>query len=347
MRVLMTGATGFVGLNVVRALLDAGHEVTSFQRPCARRQYLDRFAVRVVTGQLHDRALLRAALDGVEAIVHTAGNTSCDWRDLAALNEANVASTGALLDAAAARGVRRIVYTSSTATVGSHHSWLRPADESVALTGFRSRSPYAQTKQRAEAMLLGCRGGPACVVLNPAEVIGPWDHSLQWGRIVLAVAGGQLPFIPPGSGTFCPAADVGAAHVAALTRGRPGQRYILGGHDVTFRRFVELVAEVAQRPVQPQRTAPYGLLRAQARIRQWLQPLLGRPPAVDPYRMRVFGGHHLFDDGRARRELGYRPRPLQGAIEECFQWYREHGFLPAAPGAPAAATTTDTEWRTA
>jgi dihydroflavonol-4-reductase len=347
MRVLMTGATGFVGLNIVRALLDAGHEVTSFQRPGARRQYLDRFPVRVVTGQFRDHAALCAALDGAEGIIHTAGNTSCSWRDINALEEANVDSTRALLAAGKACGVRRLVYTSSTATIGSHDPLPLAADEFVELRGFRSQSPYAKTKQRAESMLLDNRTGPECVVLNLAEVIGPCDHTLQWGRMVLAVAGGQLPFIPPGSGTFCPAADVAAAHVAALARGRSGQRYIIGGHNLAFSRFIELVAEVVGRPARPRQTRPYRWLRLQAQVQEWLQPWLQRPPAVDAYRMRVFGGHHLFDDSSARRDLGYQPRPLRAAIEECLQWYREHGFLPSAHSAHAAGTTTETEWETA
>ncbi|HYL18159.1 MAG TPA: NAD-dependent epimerase/dehydratase family protein, partial [Burkholderiales bacterium] len=151
MRVFMTGASGFVGLNIVRALLGAGHDVTSFLRPGARRQYLDRLPVRIVIGQLSDRAALCAALDGAEAIIHTAGNTSCSWRDIEALEEANVDSTRAVLAAATVCGVRRLVYTSSTATIGSYDPVPAPADESVELRGFRARSPYALTKQRAES----------------------------------------------------------------------------------------------------------------------------------------------------------------------------------------------------
>ena len=343
MRVFMTGATGFVGLNIVRALLGAGHDVTSYQRPGARRQYLDRLPVRVVTGQLSDHAALCAALDGADAIIHTAGNTSCNWRDIEALEEANVDNTRAVLDAATVCGVRRLVYTSSTATIGSYDPVPAPADESVELRGFRARSPYARTKHRAESILLGRHAGPQCVVLNLAEVVGPYDHTLQWGRIVLAVAAGQLPFVPPGSGTFCPAADVAIAHVAALSSGRSGERYILGGHNVTFAAFIDLVAEVIGRPARPRRTWPYALLRLQAHMQEALHPWLTRPPAVDAYRMRVFGGHHQFDDGRARRDLGYQPRPLRAAIEECLQWYREHDFLPASRSPQA----TETIWETA
>lgn len=346
MRVLMTGATGFVGLNIVQALLERGHEVVSFQRSSARRKYLDRFEVRVVSAEFSYRAALRDAARGADAIIHTAGRTSCSWRDINELREANVESTRALLEIARECGVRRFVYTSSTATIGSSGTTTRLADESEPLRGFRAGSPYAQTKQRAEAMLLGSIAGPDCIVLNPAEVIGPFDHTLSWGRMVLAVAGGQLPFIPPGSGTFCHARDVAEAHVAALTLGRHGERYILGGHQLAFESFIECVEKAVRRPARPRYRGAYRLLRAQARLREWLQPWMN-PPDVDAYRMRVFGGHHLFDDSKARRELGYAPRPILAGIEECLQWYLENGFLPPEGSGHGVSTASDNEWKSA
>lgn len=337
MRVFMTGATGFVGLNIVEALLEAGHEVTCHVRPNARRQYLDRMPVTVVTGDLLDVAGLTQAMQGAEGVIHTAGNTSCSWRDIGLLRQANGESTRSVLDAARQCGVRRLVYTSSTSTIGSTASAAFPADETRALAGWRSRSPYAQTKLAAEALLRN-ENQLECIVLNPAEVVGAYDHSLQWGRIVLAVAAGQLPFIPPGSGTFAPARDVAKAHVAALTRGDPGERHILGGHHLRFSDFISTVAAITGSPVAPADTRPYFLQCVQARLQEWLLPLRLQPPAVDAYRMRVFGGHHLFDDRKARKQLGYTVTPIQDAIRECFSWYQQNGFLPAgAPGDASAA----------
>ncbi|WP_284209333.1 NAD-dependent epimerase/dehydratase family protein, partial [Chitiniphilus shinanonensis] len=218
MRVFLTGATGFVGLNIVQALLAAGHDVACLVRPQARRQYLERLPVALVPGRLDDAAGLAAALRGMDAVIHAAGDTSCLMRDLPRLTATNVEGTRAVLGAARRAGVRRLVYTSTTSTIGSTGQPGMAADETMPLQPWRAASPYARTKLEAERLVRDARGLDA-IVLNPAEVLGAWDHTLQWGRIVLAVATGQLPFVPPGSGTFAPADAVAEAHVAALTRG--------------------------------------------------------------------------------------------------------------------------------
>lgn len=328
MRVLLTGATGFVGLNIVQALLRHGHEPICLLRPNARRKWLDRMGVRCEVAEFDYHAGLESAFREAEAVIHTAGNTSCHWRDIKTLALTNIGSTRTVLDLARRHGIRRIVYTSTTSTIGNSGRRERPADESMPLAGFRARSPYGITKHQAEQLLLAGGHGVETIILNPAEVIGPFDHTLQWGRIVLAMAHDRLPFLPPGSSCFSPAQDVADAHVAALTRGKPGQRYILGGHNVPIVDFIDQVGRELGCPVRPRENLPYRLLTLKAHARTWLKPLFGEPP-VDTYRMRVFGGHYLFDDRRARQDLGYAPRPLRQAIAECVAWYRENGFLPA------------------
>ncbi|MET3133687.1 dihydroflavonol-4-reductase [Oxalobacteraceae bacterium GrIS 1.11] len=341
MRVFMTGASGFVGLNIVEALLGAGHEVHCFIRPGARRQFLERLPVRLITGSLDQGAQLADAMRGADAVIHTAGQTSTNWNDIDALRAANLDSTAAILRAARACGVARIVYTSSSATIGSSGE-PNGADETAPLDGWRASSPYAQTKLAAEALLAAPLNGPACIILNPTEVIGAYDHTLQWGRIVLAVATAQLPFVPPGAGTFCPAHAVGAAHVAALTRGQHGQRYLLGGHNLSFADFFAAIGAVTGCAVSARDTRPYAVQRRLARQ----QERLGLPVAVDSYRMRVFGGRHFFNDGKARAELGYRAPPLASAIEECYRWYQANGFLPA-DATDVAIPPTHIEWTAA
>lgn len=324
MRIFMTGATGFVGLNIVDALLSAGHEPVCFLRPGARKQFLEKMPVTLVTGELSDQATLTNAMRGADIVIHTAGNTSANRADIDVLREANVASTRAILDASLHCGVKRIIYTSTTSTIGSLESATQAANETVPLTGWRSRSPYAQTKLEAESLLIAASKEIECILLNPAEVIGAYDHTLQWGRMVLAVCMDQLPFIPPGSGTFCPARSVAQAHVAAITHGRSGQRYILGGHNISFADFIAKIALILNIPLNPHDVRPYTLQRREVRMRERLNQAV----AVDAYRMRVFGSHHLFDDSLAKTELGYQSESLEIAIEACFHWYQANGFLP-------------------
>lgn len=329
MKILLTGATGFVGLNIADSLLASGHQIVSYQRPGARRQYLDRLHPTVAEGELSDVDRLCTAMQDTDAVIHTAGQTSCDWHDRDQLWQCNVDGTRAVLEAATRSRIQRLVFTSTTSTIGSTGNPAQPADENTPLRGWRARSPYAQSKLAAETILLQQDRVPV-VILNVAEVLGPWDHSLQWGRIVLAVAGNQLPFVPPGSATFCSARDVARAHIQALVRGEPGQRYIIGSDSMRIASLISLIAERAGCAAQPATRLPWPLLQWQSQYRQWASKrFAGRvqPPAVDAYRMRVFGGHHLFSDEKARNTLDYHRQPLSAAIDDCMQWYRCHGFL--------------------
>jgi dihydroflavonol-4-reductase len=327
MKVFVTGGNGFVGLNVVSALVASGHEVVALVRPGSNTTYLEPFDVNIVRGNLDDIAALAEAMRGADAAIHTAGNTSCNWRDLPQLEAVNVHGTRNVVEAALAAGLRRLVYTSTTSTIGAYNDENRVADETVPLTGYRARSPYAVTKRKAEDIVLaaGARGLET-VILNPAEVVGSYDYNLQWGRLLVAAHYDQIPFNPPGGASFCAAADVGRAHVSALTCGKPGQRYLLGGENIRFSRFIDVVAEVLGKPVRiPQ--GNYRLLYLKAIAQQKLAPLLSRPPAVEPYRMRVMGCSYYYDSGKAERELGYRSAPIAQMVRDCADWYRSSGII--------------------
>lgn len=336
MNIFMTGANGFVGLNIVSALVVAGHRITAYVRAGSNTSFLEPFGVRIVRGSLDDAAAIGAAMRGADAVIHTAGNTSCNRRDLPALLAANVHGTQNVVDAAVANGVSRIVYTSTTSTIGATDGASRPADETSPLHGFRARSPYAITKRHAEEIVLSAQQrGVQCIVLNLAEVVGPYDHTLQWGRMVLAVQHDQVPFVPPGGGSFCAATEVARAHVSALTRGRSGERYILGGADASYERFINTTAQVLGRSCRLPRSN-YTWLYAKALLQEKLPALVPGQPVVEPYRMRVFGGIYHFDSAKAVRELGYECAPLTRMLHECADWYRRNGYF----GAPDRTETT-------
>lgn len=336
MKVLLTGATGFVGLNIVEALQEAGHEVVSYQRRNARRRYLDLLGPTVVEGELGDVHQLRRAMQDVDAVIHTAGMTSCNRKDWQALQQCNVQGTAAVLEAARHCQVSRLIFTSTTSTIGSTGQPGEPAAEDTPLRGWRASSPYARSKQDAEQALLAQDDVPV-IILNLAEVVGAWDHTLQWGRIVLAVARDQLPFIPPGSATYCSGRDAARAHVQALVRGRIGERYIIGRDCMDISSFVNLVARRTGTEARPRSRLPWRWQRLASRLRQWAceHHVAGiAAPAVEPYRMRVFGTHHLFCDDKARHDLDYHCQGIAGAVDDCFQWYRRHGYLDALPSRP-------------
>jgi dihydroflavonol-4-reductase len=335
MLVAVTGANGSVGLNVVEALLEAGHAVRAVVRPSSDVRCLARLPVADAGAELLDQRCLDKAFWGVEGVVHCAGDTSCDPRDLPRLVATNVEGTRAVVRAALRCEALRFVYTSTTSTIGACDGGA-PSNEYNSLRGFRARSPYGRTKVAAERIVLeATREGLAPIVLNPAEVIGPWDHTLQWGRMVLAVCHDQVPFVPPGGATFCSAAEVGRTHAAALERGTIGARYILGGANASYRELIDTIAAVGGvRPRLP--CGSYALRRAKARLAVACKRFGAPQPLVEPYRMRVFAGNYRFDSARAVRDLGYRPPSLVEMIRSAWAWYRAEGMVPAA-GKRAAA----------
>ncbi|AWB65701.1 NAD-dependent epimerase [Saccharobesus litoralis] len=330
MKVLVTGASGFVGLNIVKALQQAGHDTHVYLRASSKRDFLQAFSPTFHTGELTDLAALQQAMQGVDAVIHTAGNTSCFKRDYQHLFKVNVTGTQTVIDAALASGVKRLVYTSTTSTIGAQRNSQNQANEATRLQGFRAKSPYAKTKLLAEqAVLAAQKQGLEVVILNPAEIIGEFDHNFQWGRLVMAVFANQVPFLPPGAASFCCAAEVGKAHVNALTQGKSGERYILAGDDRDYRSFLQLIADSLQTKFDLPNTN-YSRLYWREKLKEWLYPLLGRDALVEPYRIRVFGGQYYFSSAKAEQDLGYQPIKLEQMIGNCVAWYRANGILPPA-----------------
>lgn len=327
MKVLITGANGFVGLNIVKALIAANHQVTAYVRASSNVSFLEPFGVTLVRGDLSHRHTLREAMLGQDAVIHTAGNTSSNPRDWPLLEAVNIAGTRHVLEAALECGIQRLVYTSTTSTIGAVSNPAMQSNEQTALTGFRAKNPYAKSKLQAEELIYrACDRGLSAVILNPAEVLGAYDYSMQWGRMILAVNYNQLPFMPPGGASFCGAGDVGTAHVSALTRGRAGERYIIAGADTRYTQFIETIEGVLQCKVSlPQTQYSWFYLKT------WLQErfpwLIKGEPILDAYRLRVFSGVYYFSSAKAERELGYQPSSLSQMVDQCASWYRANGFI--------------------
>jgi len=327
MTVFMTGANGFVGLNVVNALVKAGHKVIAFVRPSSNISYLEPFGVDIVRGELSDLEAVKAAMRGAQAVIHTAGNTSCEKRDWPLLEEVNVRGTRNVVEAAIANGVSRIVYTSTTSTIGAMEGENNSSSEDAPLEGFRAKNPYGVSKQIAEKIVLDAqKHGVECIILNPAEVLGAFDYSMQWGRMVMAVHHNQVPFIPPGGGSFCCAAEVGRAHANALTQGRSGERYILGGDNVRYEHFLKIIAKTLGKAFDAPKVN-YGWLYFKSVLQEKFPSLFPGKPVVESYRMRVFGGTYYFGSAKAERELSYKTVPVEQMVSNCVQWYQHHGFI--------------------
>jgi len=329
MKVLVTGASGFLGLNIVESLIENGDEVHVYVRQSSNIKYLKPFEVTVHVGELNNDKSLETAMQGMDGVIHTAGNTSCFNRDFNLLYDVNVNGTKSVVNAAIKSGVKRLVYTSTTSTIGGCNSKINIADESCKLVGFRARSPYAKTKQLAEQIVAQANSRNfEVVILNPAEVIGAYDYHFQWGRMVMAICSDQVPFIPPGGASFCSAKEVGRAHVSALTKGNPGERYILADVNEEYNSFLEAIESHFKMHFKRPKVN-YNRFYWKERLREKVYPFLGRDFMVEPYRLRVFGGHYYFSSKKSQQNLGYRPASLQRMISDCVGWYQSQGFLPS------------------
>ena len=327
MRVLVTGATGFLGGHLLDALRGDGARVAALVRSAEAAERLRADGVEAFVGTLDDAGGLRAALrTPTDAVFHTAADTS-PWRGHAARQtQTNVEGTRALLAAAESAGVRRFIHTSSVSAYGQQE---RVLDEDAPRLGAQSWINYERTKAAAEALVAeaGERGRIETVILNPAHILGPGDRH-NWARLFLLIDQDKLPGAPPGSGAFADVREVARAEVAAWRRPVAGRRFLLGGEHASFLELVQAIAARLERKA-PAHALPAPLLRAHARLLELVASLTRREPKLTPEAV-SFTCHHLrVDSTRALRELDYRLTPLADLVGDTIDWLRAQGLLQA------------------
>ncbi|MDA8107578.1 MAG: SDR family oxidoreductase [Betaproteobacteria bacterium] len=325
----VTGATGFVGLNLVEALAREGWRVLALHRPESDLKHLARLPAERVLGDVTDRALLERALPtGVDAVFHAAGDTSLWSRRNAHQDLVNIEGTRNMVEAALARRARRFVHTSSISAYGMVSGRI---DERTEQRGGESWVNYQRSKFLGEREVRGALArGLDAVILNPAGIIGPYD-TRNWARMIRFACAGKLPGVPPGASSFCHVREVARAHIAAVERGRRGESYLLGGADASFLELVRTIGEVTGCKV-PARPLPAWLLRALARLAQWTSYATGRAPTLSPEAVALATRRITCDCTKAERELGFRPVPLRAMVEDSVAWLEREGLL----GRPAA-----------
>jgi dihydroflavonol-4-reductase len=321
---LVTGATGLVGNNVVRLLLDRGHAVRVLGRSGASSRPLDGLEVERAVGDVCDRGSLRAACQGVELIVHAAARVHIGWSGLSEQREVNVEGTRNV--AHAAREVSaRLVHVSTVDTVGCGTRAL-PADEESP-HGSPIECPYVVTKREAEQVVIDMVSeGLDAVVVNPAFMLGPWDWKPSSGRMLLAVGRGRGLMAPPGGNDFCDVRDVAEGILAAAERGQTGRRYILGGEPLSYYEAWTLFAEVtgAYRPLRVMRKP---VLRTLGCLGSFWGRMTGREPDLNRASVAISIAEHHFSAARAIRELGYQARPIREAVVDAWDWFLRYGYI--------------------
>jgi len=324
---LVTGASGFVGSAVARALLAGGHTVRVLVRPTSDLRNLRDLAVETAVGRLEDRASLAAALAGCGTLFHVAADYRLWVRDPAAMHRVNVDGTRDLMEAALSAGVERVVYTSSVATLGLTADGS-PADETTPVTADAMIGPYKRSKFDAEEVvraLVRTRGLPA-VIVNPSTPVGPRDvKPTPTGRIIVEAASGRMPGYVDTGLNLVHVDDVAAGHLAAFARGRVGERYILGGENLTLAEMLAEIARLAGR-APPRLKVPRLAVYPVALVEEALARLTGREPFATFDGLRMAKKKMFFSSAKAERELGYRFRPARQGLAEALAWFRAEGY---------------------
>ena len=326
MRVLVTGATGFVGSNVARCLIEQGHHVSVLVRPTSDRTTLAGLSVTPIVGSLTDHQSLSHAVQDIEVLFHVAADYRFWVPDPQTMHEVNVEGTIRLLEAAVTAGVRKIVYTSSTVAVQCFHDRL--GTEEGFVNPDETSSLYQRTKvlaERAVWRLIG-QGAPITIV-NPSTPIGPFDwRPTPTGRLIVDFLNGNLPAFLNAAFNFVYVGDVAKGHWLAADKGLVGERYILGGYNLSLSDFLGILAKVSGQAA-PRVKIPYAVAYMAGAVGELTGRLTGQEPRASLDGVRMARLPMQFDSRKAVQELGLPQTPIEKAVEEAVQWFRQHGYI--------------------
>ena len=326
---LVTGATGFLGSAVARALLRAGQDVRVLARPTSDRRNLAELPVEIAVGTLEDAASLTRAVAGCRYLFHVAADYRLWVPDPAAMYRANVDGTRELMRTALAAGVERIVYTSSVATLGIVAGGS--ADELTPSRLDDMIGPYKRSKFLAEEAVRGmiAENGLPVVIVNPSTPIGPGDlKPTPTGRLILEAARGHVPGYVDTGLNVVHVDDVAAGELIAAEQGKIGERYILGGENMSLAEILAHVAHaVGKRP--PRMKVPYPVAFSAAALGAAMARITGHEPFTTLDGVRMSRKKMYFSSAKAEGALGYKPRPACEAIADAVTWFAANGYLKA------------------
>jgi nucleoside-diphosphate-sugar epimerase len=321
----VTGASGFVGSNLVHELGKQGWETTVLVRPTSSLEDIQDIPLTVCKGDIVDAESIRRAIpDSVDAVFHVAASTNVWAGNNDEQNRINIDGTRNMIEAAVEAGAGRFIHTSSFTTWGF-------LDDEINEHSPRSRNSdwinYVHSKRIAEDLVKAAVKDQRinAVILNPGHILGPGDRH-NWSRMIHMVATNTLPALPPGGGAFADVREVAKAHVAAFHKGENGEHYLLGGDDFSFAEVIGLVGELLGRKV-PQKPTPAWALRTIAHFSAAIASITRKPPRITPESAAMICHHMRCHSTRAKAVLGYRHTPIRPLVEDTINWMRQAGLL--------------------
>lgn len=327
MTTLVTGATGFVGSHVARQLVATGDTVRLLVRASSRLDILEGLPAERVQGDLRDVASLDRAMQGVRRVFHVAADYRLWTRHPEELYASNVQGTRSLLAAAHRAGVERIVYTSTVATIAVSREGDLPNEETKTglgeMIGHYKRSKFLAEQEAVNA----ASAGVPVVIVNPTAPVGPGDWKpTPTGRIILDFMNGKMPAYVDTGLNVVAVEDVAAGHLLAAEKGRVGERYILGGRNLTLKEILGALAALTGRSA-PRVRLPHAIALAAGYADEWWSRLAGREPRIPVDGVKMSKHRMFVESDKAERELGYHAGPIERALERAVRWYESHGYI--------------------
>jgi len=338
MTTLVTGATGFLGSHVARLLVQRGDAVRLLVRPSSAAKLVAGLQAERVEGDVRDAASVRRALAGVDTVYHVAADYRLWARYPREIYESNVAGTKNLLDGARVAGVTRFIYTSTVATVAVSRGGVLP-DEHTTTSMAEMIGDYKRSKWLAEQEALrAAAGGLPVVIVNPTTPVGPGDaRPTPTGQILVDFLNGRMPAYVDTGLNFVPVEDAAAGHLLAAERGRVGERYILGGENLTLQALLQMLARISGRTA-PRVRLPHILALAAGYVDAAFSFLTHREPRIPLDGVRMARHSMFVRTEKARQELGFTPGPVAAALDRAVFWYEANGYAPARTAGMAEAS---------
>lgn len=327
MKTLITGATGFVGSSVLRHLLAAGHEVRALVRAGSDRRNLAGLDVEACVGDLNDADSLRKAVAGCQNLFHVAADYRLWIPDPDTMYRTNVEGSRNLVRSAVESGLQRIVYTSSVATLGIHAD-RSPSNEDSPVSLDDMTGHYKRSKYLAEqaVMDLAEKEQAPVVVVNPSTPVGARDiKPTPTGRIILDMLRRRMPAYVDTGMNIVNVEDVAAGHLLAFEKGKVGQRYVLGGENMSLQSLLEMIAEIAGLRAPVVRIPVTAVMPA-----AWVAERIARITGIEPFAtvdaLRMARKYMYYSSDKAERELGYRPGPARDGVTAAITWFRDNKY---------------------
>ncbi len=331
MNIFLTGASGFVGSHVAQQAAAQGGRLRCLARTTSSLNYLPK-GVEVVIGDLRSPAAFGSALVGCDALIHVAADYRLWVPDPAEMYRANVEGTQELLAMARVAGIRRVVYTSSVATMGFKEDGT-VVDEDAPVSETDMIGHYKRSKWQAEQVAIAAvRAGQHIILLNPTTPVGPLDTKpTPTGRILVDFLNRKFPAYVDTGLNLVDVVEVAKMHLRALERGTPGERYILGGENLTLKQILDRLAAITGLP-SPKHKVPHGVAMAFAYFDEMITgKLRGKEPRATVEAVQMGKKMMFASSAKAEREFGYVAKPVDAALRDAVKWFVANGYAPASP----------------